>query len=46
MRFERVALGLEARNLAAFVDDDHNALLGLDGRRHGAIHLTAIGPGT
>jgi SagB-type dehydrogenase family enzyme len=37
--------GLSARNLAAFFDDDLNRLLGLDGQREAAIHLTMLGPG-
>jgi SagB-type dehydrogenase family enzyme len=37
--------GLSARNLAAFIDDDLNRLLGLDGLREAAIHLTMLGPG-
>ena len=37
--------GLSARNLAAFLDDDLNRLLGLDGQREAAIHLTMLGPG-
>jgi SagB-type dehydrogenase family enzyme len=39
------AVGLAARNLAAFVDDDLNRLLGLDGRREAVVHLTMAGPG-
>jgi SagB-type dehydrogenase family enzyme len=39
------AQGLAARNLAAFVDDDLNELMGLDGFREAAIHLTMFGPG-
>jgi SagB-type dehydrogenase family enzyme len=39
------ATGLVARNLAAFLDDEFNQLLGLDGRRGAAIHLTMLGPG-
>ncbi len=39
------ALGLAARNLAAFLDDDLNALVGLDPRRAGVVHLTVFGPG-
>jgi hypothetical protein len=31
--------------LAAFIDDDLNPLLGLDGQREAAIHLTMLGPG-
>jgi len=37
--------GLSARNLAAFIDDDLNPLLGLDDQREAAIHLTMLGPG-
>jgi SagB-type dehydrogenase family enzyme len=37
--------GFSARNLAAFRDDDLNRLLGLDGQREAAIHLTMLGPG-
>jgi len=36
---------LSARNLAAFLDDDLNRLLDLDGQREAAIHLTMLGPG-
>jgi SagB-type dehydrogenase family enzyme len=39
------ALGLTARNLAAFYDDELDALLGLDGEREVAVHLTAVGAG-
>ena len=39
------ALGLAARNLAAYYDDELDALLGLDGARRVAVHLTAVGPG-
>ncbi len=39
------ALGLAARNLAAFYDDELDALLGLDGEREVAVHLTAVGAG-
>jgi SagB-type dehydrogenase family enzyme len=39
------AVGLAARNLAAFVDDDLNRLLGLDGRSEAVVHLTMAGPG-
>ena len=38
-------LGLAARNLAAFTDDDLNALVGFDGRRHAVLHLTVAGQG-
>jgi len=37
------AMGLGARNLAAFLDDDLNALLGLDGHREAVVHLTMAG---
>ena len=37
--------GLSARNLAAFLDDNLNSLLGLDGQREAAIHLTMLGRG-
>ena len=37
------ALGLAARNLAAFVDDALDDLLELDGEAHAAIHLTLVG---
>jgi SagB-type dehydrogenase family enzyme len=37
--------GLSARNLAAFIDNDLNRLLGLDGQREAAIHLTMLGQG-
>ena len=36
-------LGLSARNLAAFLDDQLNALLGLDGAQQAVIHLTMLG---
>jgi SagB-type dehydrogenase family enzyme len=39
------AAGLAARNLAAFIDDDLNRLLGLDGLTEAAVHLTMLGPG-
>ena len=39
------ALGLSARNLAAFFDDSLNGLLGLDGRQRAVIHLTMLGAG-
>jgi SagB-type dehydrogenase family enzyme len=39
------AAGLVARNLAAFIDDELNALLGLDGRREAVLHLTLLGRG-
>jgi SagB-type dehydrogenase family enzyme len=40
------AAGLTARNLAAFLDADLNALAGLDGTREAVIHLTMVGRGT
>ena len=40
------AAGLAARNLAAFRDDDLNALLGLDGRNRAVLHLTLSGYAT
>ncbi len=39
------ALGLAARNLAAFFDGRLNGIAGLDGRREAVIHLTMLGPG-
>lgn len=39
------AAGLAARNLAAFLDDGLNALLGLDGRTRAVVHLTVLGHG-
>jgi SagB-type dehydrogenase family enzyme len=39
------AVGLVARNLAAFVDDRFNALLELDNRDLSALHLTMLGHG-
>ena len=39
------AQGFAARNLAAFRDEELDALLGLDGRRAAVLHLTAFGPG-
>lgn len=39
------ALGLSARNLAAFFDDSLNRLLGVDGREKAVIHLTMLGAG-
>ena len=38
-----VASGLVARNLAAYLDAEFNALLGLDGRREAAVNLTLVG---
>ena len=37
------AVGLSARNLAAFRDDDLNRLLVLDGRERAVLHLTLAG---
>lgn len=37
------ALGLVARNLAAYYDDELNELVGLDGRRLAVVHLTVVG---
>jgi len=37
------ALGLSARNLAAFLDDDLDELVGIDGRDRASIHLTMVG---
>ncbi len=37
------AVGAVARNLAAFLDDEFNALLGFDGRRDAVLHLTMVG---
>jgi SagB-type dehydrogenase family enzyme len=39
------AMGLAARNLSAFFDDDLNDLLGFDGRREAVLHLTVFGSG-
>ncbi len=39
------AVGLVARNLAAFVDCELNQLLGFDGRREAVVHLTLLGHG-
>jgi SagB-type dehydrogenase family enzyme len=39
------AMGLAARNLAAFIDGDLNRILGLDGHSEAAVHLTMLGPG-
>ena len=39
------AIGLSARNLAAFFDDSLNGLIGVDGRREAVIHLTMLGAG-
>jgi SagB-type dehydrogenase family enzyme len=37
------ALGLAARNLAAFIDDWFNDLIELDGEERAALHLTMLG---
>ncbi len=39
------ASGHSARNLAAFVDESLNDLLGLDEGREAIVHLTMVGPG-
>ena len=39
------SLGLSARNLAAFRDDDLNALLDFNGRDLAVVHLTMLGYG-
>jgi len=39
------AMGLAARNLSAFLDDELNELLGFDGRREAVLHLTVLGRG-
>jgi SagB-type dehydrogenase family enzyme len=39
------AIRLTARNLAAFLDDRLNGLVGLDGRDHAVLHLTVLGRG-
>jgi len=39
------AQGFAARNLAAYYDDELDALLGLDARTEVAVHLTALGLG-
>jgi SagB-type dehydrogenase family enzyme len=39
------AMGLAARNLSAFFDDDLNELLGFDGEREAVLHLTVFGSG-
>ena len=38
-----VALGLATCQLAAFYDDELNALVGVDGRTEGAVYLTVVG---
>jgi SagB-type dehydrogenase family enzyme len=40
------ALGLCARNLASFIDEDLNSLIGLDGADAAVVHLTMLGHGT
>ena len=42
---DRLLRGLAARNLAAFSDDDLNALLRLDGNDEAVLHLTMLGRG-
>ena len=37
--------GLAARNLAAFMDDELNELMGLDGQNEAVVHLTVVGHG-
>ena len=39
------AAGFTARNLAAFMDDELNELMALDGRSEAVVHLTAFGGG-
>jgi SagB-type dehydrogenase family enzyme len=39
------AMGLAARNLSAFYDDELNELLGFDGQREAVLHLTVFGNG-
>ena len=39
------AIRLTARNLAAFLDDRLNGLVGLDGRDRAVLHLTVLGRG-
>jgi SagB-type dehydrogenase family enzyme len=39
------AMGLVARNLSAFFDDELNELLGFDGSREAVLHLTVFGSG-
>jgi SagB-type dehydrogenase family enzyme len=39
------AVGLAARNLAAFLDDRLDELVGVDGRRRASLHLTVVGRG-
>ena len=38
-----IALGLATCQLAAFYDDELNALLGVDGQTEGAVYLTVVG---
>ncbi len=40
------AIGLAARNLAAFYDGPLNGLLGVDGEREAVVHLTMVGAGS
>jgi nitroreductase len=37
------ALDLRARNLAAFLDEDLDELIGADGRERSVVHLTMVG---
>lgn len=39
------AMGMAARNLSAFYDDELNDLLGFDGQREAVLHLTVFGRG-
>ena len=39
------AMGLAARNLSAFYDDELNELLGFEGQREAVLHLTVLGSG-
>ncbi len=39
------SVGISARNLAAYVDDQLNELAGLDGESNVVLHLTMLGPG-
>ena len=39
------AMGLAARNLSAFFDDELNELLGFDGEGEAVLHLTVFGRG-
>jgi SagB-type dehydrogenase family enzyme len=38
-----IALGLGSCPVAAFFDDEVNALVGIDGRSEGAVYMTAVG---